>query len=211
MSKLDYIISESNTEIVRKQISAILADELQNQVALIKAKSNPETHETLLLESIPKRVYDERFVRQSGNEDSYLNVILVNNPLGELTGYEQQTDVAKFNIEYYTSSKDCELIDGDTKSSMKLQRCLMACRHILMSANYDTLGLPLGIIGSIIARNLQILQPDNGVDSNYTINGFFTLDVKILEIQNRIEGISLFGNDTTHRLYDTDKGYYYST
>jgi len=209
MSKLTYIISESNTEKVRKQISFILADELSNQVALIDAEGAPTEDQLLLRESIPDKVYDERFHRQSGDEEVYLNVILVNNPLGELTGYEQQTDTARYNIEYYSSAKDSSTYDGDTKASMKMQRCLMACRHILMSSGYETLDLPLGIIGSIIARNLQIIQPDNGVDSNYTINGMFTLEVKLIETQNRIDGIELLGNDTNHRLYDTGKGYYY--
>lgn len=209
MSKLNYIISESNTEIVRKQISAILRDELSNQVSLIKALETPTDDDLLFLSSIPNRVYDERFHRQSGDEEVYLNVILVSNPLGELTGVESQTDTARYNIEYYSTSKDVGDDDGDMLASMKMQRCLLACRHIIMSANYETLDLPRGIIGSIIARNLQIIQPDNGVDSNYTINGMFTLEVKLIETQNRIEGIMLEGNDTTHRLYDTDKGYYY--
>jgi hypothetical protein len=210
MSKLDYIIAQSNTEIVRAKIAEILADELSNQVTLIDAEGSPTDDQLLLKESIPSKIFDERFHRKTQGEGVYLNVILVSNPIGELTGNESQTDTVKYNIEYYSEAKDEGDDDGDKLASMKMQRCLMACRHILMSPHYIILDLPTGTVLSRVARNLQIIQPDNGVDTNYNINGMFTLEVKLTESQNRIEGVELQGNDTTHRLYDTDKGYYYS-
>lgn len=210
MANIDYIIPISNTELVRSQIAAILTDELSNQRALIEALTDPLTEDQqLLLDSMPEMVFEERFHRPGTEEASLINVWLDNAPISELTGTERQTDITKFNIEYYSRSKGSVHSYGDKKSALKAHRCLMACREVLMSPYYVTLGFAPGMIGSRTAQNLQIFQPDNGVDSNNTVNGLLSLHVKILETQSKIEGVPLLINNTIHRLYDTDKGYYY--
>lgn len=209
MSRLDYIISESNTEKVRRQIAFILADELSNQKDLIEAQITPTAEMLLTLESLPNRVYDERFVRPSESEFPVLNVVLVSNALNDLTGLEQQTDIARFGIECYSTSKSSSSKDGDSDASAKLQRLLMLCRHIIMSPYYTTLDFAPGFIGHVSAGNLQISQPDDGIENGYLINGQIVINVKIKETQNRLEGVELTTNATNHRLYDTEKGYYY--
>lgn len=209
MANLNYIIGESNTEKTRSQIAAILADELSHQKALIEAEVTPTPEMLLTLASIPEKVYEERFIRPSEGEFPVLNVILVNNPINELTGLEQQTDMCQFAIENYSKAKSKETEDGDHEASLKLQRCLMLCRHILMSPHYLTLGFDPGFIGGRTVSNLQISQPNDGIDNGYLINGQLTVNVKIKETQNRLEGVPLLESGTTHRLYDTDKGYFY--
>lgn len=209
MSSIDYIISESNTEKVRRQIAFILADELSNQKALIEAETTPTSEMLLTLNSIPSKVYDERFVRPSESEFPLLNVVLVSNSLSDLTGFEQQTDTARFGIEAYSTSKSSSSRDGDNDAAAKLQRLLMLCRHIIMSPYYITLDLAPGYIGHVSASNLQISQPDEGVENGYLINGQIVINVKIKETQNRLEGVELSVSATNHRLYDTEKGYYY--
>lgn len=223
MAQIDYIIEESNTEKVRDRIAFILSVELANQKVLIEARiivleaiTSPTPEELSELEmlrlsllSIPEKVWLERFVRPSEGEYPVLNVILLNNPLSELTGFENQTDKARFNIEVYSMAKNEEETDGDLKASQILQRLLFICRHILMSPHVDTLNFDPGIIGSKIASDLQITQPDEGINNGYLINGQFSLMVKILETQKKLEGVELQESATTHRLYDTEKGYYY--
>lgn len=209
MSKLTYIIGESNTEKVGRRIAFILSDELANLKTLIDAETAPSPEMLKTLESIPDKVYHERFVRPSEEELPVLNVVLVSNSLNDLTGNEQQTDTARFGIEIYSGSKSGENKDGDNDAAVKLQRLLMVCRHIIMSPHYITLDFAPGFIGHVSASNLQISQPDEGINNGYRINGQFLVNVKIKETQNRISGVELTESDTTHLLYDTGKGYHY--
>jgi hypothetical protein len=209
MPEINYIISESNLEKVRTRIAFILADELSEQAALIQAETSPTEEMLLTLESIPERIYEERFVKATESEYSLINVVLMNNPLSDLTGFEQQTDKARFNIEVYTRGVSEDGKEGDTQAAIKLQRLLMLCRHILMSPYYTTLGFEPGIIGSRVASDLEIIQPDKGIENGYIINGQFSLIVKVLETQQKITGVPLLESGTTHRLFDTNKGFYY--
>lgn len=209
MSDIGYIIGESNTEKVRDRIALILAENLANQRTLIEAETTPTPEMLLTLEAIPEKVFLERFVRPSEDEYPWLNVILDSSPLDELTGIESQTDIAKFTIQSVAKAKSTNDKDGDEKAAILLHRLLMLCRHIIMSPVHITLDFEPGFIGSVTAGNLLISQPDKGIDNGYLIGGQITVAVKIEETQNKIEGVPLNESGTTHKLYDTEKGFYY--
>lgn len=209
MAQIDYIIGESNLEKVRTKIAEILADELANQKSLIEALTEPTDEQILTLNSIPDKVYEERFVRISESEYTILNVTIMNQPMSALTGFQQQTDVARINIEAYSQANASSEQGGDTAATLKLHRLIMLCRHIIMAPEYYTLGFEKGIIGSRVASDIEIYQPDEGMDNGYVISGKFTMQVKIIERNNSMQGVELQESATTHRLNDSDKGYYY--
>lgn len=208
MPQLDYIIGSSNLEIVRSKLASILSDELSNQKSLIEALADPTDDQLLSLYSIPEKVYEERFVVIDESEATVLNVTLMNQPLSALTGFQQQTDVARINIEAYSQANSTPEQDGDAAATLKLHRLLMLSRHILMAPQYFDLGLK-GYIGSRVASDLEIYQPDEGIQNGYVVSGKFTMQVKIIETNKTVDGVSLLESETTHRLYDTEKGYYY--
>lgn len=208
MAQLDYIIGSSNLELVRSKLASILSDELSNQKSLIEALADPTDDQLLSLYSIPEKVYEERFVTIDESETTVLNVTLMNQPLSALTGFQQQTDVARINIDAYSQANSTTEQDGDAAATLKLHRLLMLSRHILMAPQYFDLGLK-GYVGSRIASDLEIYQPDEGIQNGYVISGKFTMQIKIIEANKTVSGMSLLESGTMHRLYDTEKGYYY--
>lgn len=196
-------------ELVRTQIIAILVNEFSNQRTLWNAEPDGD-EKTLALNSIPTRVYEEKFGRPGDLDPIYCNVVLATAPLDGLTGIEQQTDDTKYYIEFYVRAKDNATSTGDRLASLRLQRLAMMCRHILMHASYLTLGFDKGFIGYRRVTALQIAQPNEGLDAGNYISGQMTVTVKILETQNKIEGVPLLISDTVHLVSDDEtKGYYY--
>lgn len=209
MAVVNYIIEQSNIELVRSQVAFILADEIANQVALIG--STPTQDQQLTLDSIPKdnRVHEERFIKPSEELYNLLNVTILNNPLNHRTGFAQQEGDATINIEVYSRGEHLVNTDGDQRAAIKLHRLLSLCRHILMSPHYVRLGLATGIVGKREVTNIEIFQPDEGMVAGYVITGNFSLMVRVHESQQEISGVPLTSSQTTHRLYDTNEGYFY--
>lgn len=207
MPLIDHIISTSNLELVRTRIAFILADELTNQATLIN-EGTPTDDQQITLDSLPSKVYEERFIRPAEGEFPMMNVVLVSNPLSSLTGFEQQTDIARFNIEIYSEGISSDGTDGDTLATIKLQRLLMLSRSILMDQKYRTLNFEKGFIGKRTAADLNIAQPEKGLDSGYVINGQISLMVQVYESQEQLQGTEL-NESATEQLLSDEKGFYY--
>ena len=227
MSKLLNIVSESNFELVRSRIASILADELANQLTLnIAAKaaeeSKPEPDPVLIalydlnIASIPSKVYEERFFRPTTQElqaETMVNVVFVDAPLDENTTVSTQIGDDRYMIEAYAAGKTNSNDNADKIATLKLQRLLAIVRAILMNPNYINLGFdtsPL-IVGKRICNNIQIGQPDDGGDNaDAMIRGKIDLTVKVHETIEPITGVVLALNESTLKLYDSEKGYYWT-
>lgn len=229
MAVINNIISESNFELVRTRIATILADEyaaqrILNQDALDAelAKPTPDPDIVVSLElnlsALPTKVWEERFTRPQQKEyidEPVVNVIFTNATLNENQTVSTQIGDDTFVIEIYAGnpepSEETPVYNGDSKAAIKLQRCLAISRAILMNPNYQQLGFSEFFIGKISANNIQIGQPDDGADNgNNLIRGKFDLTVKIAEGVEQITGVALALNETTVKLYDTEKGYYWT-
>lgn len=230
MSIINNIIGMANFEIVRSKIASILSDELANQktlneteLAIEEAKPTPDPELIALynanLNAIPDRVYDERFKRpipEEYKDKPLINVVFQTAPLNELQTISTQIGDNTYVIEFYTGEFEPDdgnpINTGDSLATFKLQRIIGICRSILMNPNYQRLGFDITpIVTKVSANNIQISQPDDGVDnSDNLIYGRFVLTVKVAEDVEQVTGVPLAQNGTTLRFYDTDKGYYWT-
>lgn len=218
MSNIDYIIGESNFEKIRSKIASILADEFSNQKSLISTALLTETDQDVIddynisLNAIPNKVWEERFRRPSEGEYPVVNVFLQNNPLNDLIGNENQTGTNTFGIEFYMSAKDTDTDRGDKLSAIKLQRLIGITRHIIMTPHYLTLGFGAGFIGHRSAQNMIYAQPEDGVsNADNVIMGKLDIIVKSREDVEKLDGVLFDQNDTTFKLFDTEKGFFWTT
>lgn len=237
MSVITQIIDKANFELVRSRIASILADEFENQRVLNQAALDIELAKPipdplivasleLNLSSIPSssdgsvRIWEERFKRPQPEEYTVfplLNVIFTNAPLNDLQTVSTQSGDDTFMIEVYAGDREPPEEDpdneGDSLSSIKLQRCLAICRAILMNPNYQRLGfntLPY-FVGKVSAGSIQVSQPDEGADNtNNLIYGKFNLTVKISEAVEQIIGVLESSSETTYKASD-EKGYFWTT
>ena len=195
MSVIQNIIDYSNFELIRSRIASILADELANQkilyAALLAAElAKPEPDPVLVvkyelnIDSIPDKVWEERFRRPDPSEFPVINVVFTQAPLDDLITGSTEIGVDSYQIEVYQQGKDKEDNRGDYLSSIKLHRLLAIARTIIMNPNYVRLGFntqPL-IIGYRQATGILIGQPDEGLDDAInTISGKFIINVKTNE------------------------------
>ena len=230
MSVITQIIDKANFELVRSRIASILADELSNQKVLNQDALDAENLEPipdpiivkaleLNISAIPDRVWEERFKRPQSEEytiNPLINVIFANAPLNDLQTVSTQSGDDTFMIEVYAGDREPEETqdnEGDSLSSIKLQRCLAICRSILMNPNYQKLGfntLPY-FVGKVSAGSMQVSQPDEGADNtNNLIYGKFNLAVKISEIVEQVTGVLEGSSETTYKVSD-EKGYFWTT
>lgn len=225
MSQLTQIIGYSNYEIVRSQIAAILADELANQKSLLDAaKPYPaelENEYTLSENAIPNKVWEERFKRpcaEEYNKSVVINVMFAQAPLNDLQTVSTQNGDNTYIVEVYSGERErtalgtSKGVEGDSLAAMKLQRSLAQCRAILMNPNYQTLGFGQPyFIGKVSVSNIQISQPDDGNDNSVNlIYGRFNVTVKVSEGVEPVVGAPNAIGETTVKLYDTEKGYYWT-
>lgn len=231
MSVITQIIDKANFELVRSRIASILADELANQKSLNQAElvieeAKPEPDPLIIaalelnISAIPDKVWEERFKRPQPKEytiNPLINVIFVNAPLADLQTVSTQNGDDTFMIEIYGGDREPPEEEpdneGDSLSSIKLQRCLAICRSILMSPNYQRLGfdaLPY-FVGKVSAGGMQVSQPDDGADNtNNLIYGKFNLTVKISETVEQVTGVLEESSETTYKVSD-EKGYFWTT
>ncbi|MCK5613803.1 hypothetical protein KAR91_68700 [Candidatus Pacearchaeota archaeon] len=207
-----------------------MADELSNQKVLNQDALDAENLEPipdpiivkaleLNISAIPDRVWEERFKRPQSEEytiNPLINVIFANAPLNDLQTVSTQSGDDTFMIEVYAGDREPEETqdnEGDSLSSIKLQRCLAICRSILMNPNYQKLGfntLPY-FVGKVSAGSMQVSQPDEGADNtNNLIYGKFNLAVKISEIVEQVTGVLEGSSETTYKVSD-EKGYFWTT
>lgn len=223
MSELTQIIGYSNFEIVRSQIAAILSDELTNQLALLNAAkpypAEKDVEYSLSEKSIPSRIWEERFKRpcaEEYNNGVVINVLFAQAPLNDLQTVSNQTGDNTYIVEVYAGEREPNVSEpineGDSLAAMKLERSLAQCRSIIMNPNYQTLGFPKPyFIGKVSVSNIQISQPDDGNDNSANlIYGRFTITVKMSEGVEAIQGTPGAIGQTTMKLYDTEKGYYWT-
>ena len=231
MSKINNIIGEAYFELIRSRIATILSDEFANQktlneIALAEEEAKPTPDQSIIdslklnLSAIPDKIWEERFKRPEQKEliDSpVVNVIFLNAPLTDNVTVSTQIGDDTYTIQVYTGNKEPEeekpKREGDSLSSIKLHRTLAMIRAILMNQNYQQLGFDTSPypIGYVRANNIQIGQPDNGADdANNAIMGKIDLVVKVSEGVEQITGVELALSQTTVKLYDTEKGYFWT-
>lgn len=197
MAKITEIIPKQNFEIIRDQIGAILADELNNQKNL---------QPVYLSENVT--VFSERITSVDKSEEVVVNVLLDSLNSNYKTESDQQNRTSFF-IDIYAHGKANSNDPGDKVTAFKLQKYLGICRYILQSHKYVTLDLPTGTIGGKNVDNIQIYDSQNSQDGNYSRMGRIIFSVRIMENQAIWAGVPLTNNSTKVKLDLTDEGYQY--
>lgn len=220
MSKVE-LINVSAAQKILDQIGAILALELTNQIALVKAKIAevpPDLKDwELYLESIPKKdvngtdtavVYVNRDIEGSASEAPLLNVIFSRTQLDELKTQGTLSGPIKFTVETWQSKKTKGEDRGDQYSKYKALRLIMACVSILSDRAYHRLGFPTPGIGYVICSDVLMAHPQAGATSSENeIYTWFDVTVKAPEVIPDRVGENIAGSDTDLTLNDTEKGF----
>lgn len=190
---IDEIIPMQGFEFVALQIQTILSEELANQKILQDFDSNFE-------------VFLERQEAYDNSEYIMINVSLNGINYSGTTQKDAQGSTSYF-IDVYTPGVESDLQTGNEDSRKKMHLFIGMIRYILSSTKYQTLGLPMGLIGGKYVENIQFLDNYGNQDASFIRFGRITFSVRIQEDQASWTGIVLNGNDTTIKLDTTDDGF----
>jgi hypothetical protein len=196
MSLINGIIPPQNFELVRDRIAEILTTEVANQFILT---SNPDFDLDIWIErSIP---FDKE----------ELPTINGNLATGSFSGHTQKTTDGTYTyfIDCFTKAVSTDDDKGDQLASIKLQRLLGICRAILEDPKYKTLGFSPPSIFNRHCESLSIAEPGKQ-DAASSVMGRLSFIVKVPETVELITPILLGRNDTRVKLFETDRGYFYS-
>jgi len=187
------IIPTQGFEIVEYTLGAILLEEITNQVTLQSLDEKVE-------------VYVERMTPYDKSEDVLINVQLSNIDLGGQTQSGQQGNCT-FLIDVYVRGEETEMSSGSDVSLLKRNKYLGMIRYILASTKYKTLGFSGGAVTSVRVTSIQNEVNAGRMDAAFIKYGQLSVTVLVNEIQAMWEGIPLFGNDTTVKIENTEKGF----
>jgi len=192
-------IVQSNMELIRDQIGAILALELANQ-----KKFGDSDLSTI-------QVWNSRFVPFDKTEMPSVNVNFLTGDLidGDAS---QSTFMYQYTIDVHASAKTTEGDRGDKLSVARMNKILMICKYILDSNEYGTLGFPAqakAIIGTVYVGQINIANP-MGMDADSLVMGRLVFNVKAIESEILSSNWAMIkGLDTQVKLDLTNKGYKY--
>lgn len=198
MGRITSVIPPQNFEIIRDRICAILLEELNDQYL--------RTYdEDLNVE----KIYLERMVPFDHTELPALNVGIER---GDYDNYHagHADAVYRYFIECNTAAKTTGNQRGDEKSKIKVQKLLGKCRYILEDPIYKTLAFAPNTL--IRHRHIEmfVFAEPTKMDSENTTMTRLILVVKTIETNVLLEGVLFDANETGVKLYDTDKGYYWT-
>lgn len=193
---INTIIPDDNFEIIRDKIAVILLEELQNQSLL---QSNP------LLDI--SKVWIERRTPFNMSELPAINVSIGEYDNTNKTLRQREKSV-KYYIDSYVSQKHYESNDADELSGKGAWKVVRNCEYILQHPVYKTLGLQPGPIKHTEVQRVQAGEADTGDSAKCMVLRLeFVVEQFSTETPLTIEEVT--GLDTTVKLYETEKGFYY--
>ena len=206
-ANITYKIPQSNFELIRDRIAAILLDESAAQ-SILYGVSDGLTPPTITPDpDLLWNVFIERFSAYDKSEGVVVNVGILEHELSESTVQSQKNDV-DFYIDLYCTSKDTSADDGCQLAAQKLHKIVGIVRHILQSDYYVTLGFDPGTIFNRNATKINYSTPDNNApDTVNTRMARITFKVVMIEEQALPDGTTAQGYYTNMQLALTGNGY----
>ncbi len=201
MSLINGIVPRQNFEIVRDQICQILVEEIEHQFILSEDQD---------LSNV--KVFVERTSPFDHTELPALNVGVER---GDYSNQHQghADGTYRYFIECNTKAETTEDDRGDSISKMRVQRLIGLSRAILENPVYKTLGFPTGSGAIIMHRHIEsfVFAENTRHDSENVNMCRMMLVVRMVETTELIEAdVVAAGNDTTIKLSETEKGFYWS-
>lgn len=196
MAILNYDIAETNFELIRDRIAAILLDELDNQAT---RQADPD---------LTGGVFAERF---SPPDPSEGNVLIVYVDRGNYSHQTEITQRGKFNyfVDIFTQSKQDNANTGFYNASKKCQRLAGLILNIIQAPDYKTLGFTAGIVYHREVQDIQFDHPQDNQETNYKRMGRVIITVEHHNEIQATDPITASGYDTEVKLVETEKGFQY--
>jgi len=192
---LSALIDKQDTfEIIRDQIAAILATEVDNQKTLATAAAKDPSLWNF-------KVYSERsnpwelYLNDSSEKTPIVNVWYDNSSFDPAASniVERQATEAVFNIDCYAVENSSDNIagghnPGDKESALAVQRVLRLVRNTLMAAEYTYLELR-GVVWQRWTQSVTMFQPQQDRGSTRpVIAARIAFRVKFSEFSPQISG-----------------------
>lgn len=202
MPKILTAIAPQAFELIRDQLAAILADEIDYQGVL--------TYDPDLLRM---NVFVESNNPNDKEDLPLINVSLATGSWPDRKGYDGNIKGNYiYNIDVYSSSpasinEDGTYLPGDNLSAIKLQKIMGKCRAILENPIYKTLAYKPGFIERVGLQELNIRAEGKGNDALNTSMGRLTYLVEVQEKVTLLHGSPLLEWTTVTKINNTDDGY----
>jgi hypothetical protein len=196
MPKLTAAIPPQAFEIIRNRIADILIDEFTNQHTI----SNDEdlNLEFTLESSSPVDKTDPPLINVSFNTADFSN---------KNQGSADGTYI--YSIDCYTTAKSDDDAQGDSKSSVKVQRLAGMCYAILTDPQYRNLGFTPPFIIRTTPGQINIAEPAKK-DAASIMMARFSFTVMANQINPLIVPTLIEGYDTKVKIGTSEVGYKYS-
>lgn len=193
-SLLTGIIPKQGFELCRDAIGAIILTELTAQKTRQGNTAFPEDV-IVLAESLPPPDASDYMV---------MNVMTASAAYDQITQSEAEGKTV-YLVDFYSSGS------SSTNSSFRLQKFLGMVGYIFRSAQYRTLGFPLGLIGGTYVEKFTIGESveSKKEDSSYTSFAQMQIMVRIQEGAQAWTGIAFDKNSSSVTLALSNKGYQY--
>lgn len=191
------LIGAQSYEQIRDRIAAVLLTELVNQT-------------TLTATGLPAKVWVERFVSPDKAELPLVNVSLAKGDYESNTVLQSDGSYTFF-IDCYTRAKTTSTKNGDTEAMFALQKLIGVCRAILRHSSYKTLGYEPGFISAVRVNGFLTTLPTADAEANSIAWGRLIVQVMAPETEGTTAPGSLTFSETTIRLNNTERGYFFST
>ncbi len=199
MSLIDGLIPAQGFEVIRDRICQILAVELEQQFLLSGDYD---------LEDIGDKIYMERMVPFDHTECPAINVRIER---GDYNNQHQGAadGIYRYFIEHNVVALTEDGLRGDTSAKVKAHKIMGKVRAIFENPVYKTLAFPAPFIAHRHIESFVFSEPTRNDAENSTM-AQMVLVVRCLENTALLDSTLILGYDTTVKLYDTDKGYYWS-
>jgi hypothetical protein len=199
VAKIQAVIGQSNFELIRDQIGAVLALEIANQKVLSPALIAPD------------KIWIERFVPFDASEYPAIKILYQHGSIDEGSREILQAHYTHtYFIDVMFSAKSTADAQGDQLSSVQMQKMLGIIRAILSSPAYSTIGFSRPFNKRAWVNSIEVFEPMEMQDETNQINGRVEYCIEVPEYGVVTDtGVPLNEITTTVRLNESDKGYFW--
>lgn len=199
MPKILTQIDPQAFELIRDQIAAILADELNYQGVL---KSDNDL--------LKIKVYVESINPEDKEDLPIVNVCLAHGEWPDRKSYDGKIKGNyTYNIDFYTNSPTDDNDEGDKLSGVKLQKLMGISRAILENPIYRILGYNPGFVERVGLKDLNIRLETKNTDALNTRMGRLTFLVEVQESVDLLTGQPLQQWTAAVSINNTSDGHYF--
>ena len=180
-------------EHITERIGAILLLEITNQFFIKEIDT-------------PFEVYVDRIEPIDKSEDIVINV-----SLGSVT-YDNQNEFSSagsnnFYIDVYCNAQETSTKTASTDARLKLHQVCGIVRYILSSPKYKFLNYDVGVVSGTYVQSINFDDNFPKEDGSMFRMARLNFLVRADEFTNPDDYVDFFGNDTTIKLSDTNKGF----